>query len=398
MTGIQAFDDIDVLDLTQSIAGPVCTQYLAILGANVVKVEPPEGDAFRGLQEGSMFASFNHGPKRSLSVDLKSDQGAELVQDLAKSADVVVESFRPGVLEQFDLDYESVAAENDDIVYCSITGFGQEGPYSEYPAYDPVVQAMTGVMSIIGYPDEPPARIGTSAIDCSTGLNAAFMVSSALRQRDRHGVGEHLDVALFDVAISWMAYWIADYSVTDEAAVRSGSGFNGIAPNNIYYAADEEPFYLCAVNQRLYERLCKTIDREELLEDERFTSNEVRWEHREVLREELESTFREYDRDALVEILAESGVPSGPLKYLPEVIQDKHVEDRGLLTSARNLRRDEDVTTVQLPVRTTDWHPELDDQPPEVGEHTREILGSLGYTDEEIKALLDGDVVFETAG
>lgn len=391
---MKPFENIDVLDLTQSIAGPVCTQMLTALGANVVKVEPPEGDAFRSLSQGAMFAAFNHGPKRSLSVDLKSEEGSALVRDLAERADVVVESFRPGVMERFDLDYESVATANEGVVYCSLTGFGQEGPYSDYPAYDPVVQGMSGLMSVIGYEDRPPARIGASVIDCTTGANAAFMISAALHERDRTGSGEHIDISLFDVAVSWMSYWIGDYSGTGEVPTRAGSGFHGIAPNDIYHAAADEPFYLCAVNQRLYERLCDVIDREDLLKDDRFVDNETRWEHREALREELESTFREYEREELVELLAEGGVPAGPQQDIPELIEDEHVVKRDLLTEARNLVLDEDVTVSRLPVRTVDWVPELNEEPPEIGEDSREVLREFGYDEAEIEALVESESVF----
>ena len=392
---MQPFEEVDVLDLTQSLAGPVCTQMLAVLGANVVKVEPPSGDAFRDILGGSMFAAFNHGPKRSVGVDLKSEAGAETVRDLAERADVVVESFRPGVLARFDLDYESVSATNEEVVFCSLTGFGQDGPYSDYPAYDPVVQAMSGLMSIIGYPDRPPARIGASVIDCATGANAAFMVAAALREADRTGSGEHIDIALFDVAVSWMSYWIANYSATDETPTRAGSGFNGIAPNDIYYAAADDPFYLCAVDDRLYGRLCRAVDREDLLEDERFVDNDTRWEHREELRETLEETFREYDRDELVELLAEAGVPSGPLNDVPELVDDDHLAERDLLTRARNLTVDDEVTVSRLPFRTTDWVPDPGDRPPEAGEHTRAVLREFGYDDEEIAALREEEAVFQ---
>lgn len=392
---MQPFEEVDVLDLTQSVAGPVCTQMLAVLGANVVKVEPPSGDAFRDLLGGAMFAAFNHGPKRSLGVDLKSEAGAETVRDLAERADVVVESFRPGVLERFDLDYESISATNEEVVYCSLTGFGQDGPYEDYPAYDPVVQAMSGLMSIIGYPDRPPARIGASVIDCATGANAAFMVAAALREADRSGSGEHIDIALFDVAVSWMSYWIADYSATGEVPTRAGSGFNGIAPNDIYYAAEDEPLYICAVDDRLYVRLCRAIDREDLLADERFDDNDARWEHREVLRTSLEETFGEYDRDELVDLLAEAGVPAGPLNDVSELVEDDHLTERDLLTRARNLTADDEVAVSRLPLRTTDWVPDPDDRPPEAGEHTRAVLRELGYDDEEIVALREDGAVFQ---
>lgn len=393
---MQPFEEVDVLDLTQSIAGPVCTQMLTALGANVVKVEPPEGDAFRGLTQGAIFAAFNHGPKRSLSVDLKSEAGSATVRDLAERADVVVESFRPGVLERFGLNYESVSTENEEVVYCSLTGFGQEGPYSDYPAYDPVIQAMSGLMSVIGYPDRPPTRIGASVIDCTTGANAAFMISAALMERGRTGTGEHIDISLFDVAVSWMSYWIGDYSGTGEVPTRAGSGFNGIAPNDIYYASKDEPFYLCAVNDRLYERLCHAIDRKDLLEDDRFVDNDARWEHREALREELESTFRECDRDELVAMLADSGVPVGPQQDVPELVEDEHVAERELLTDAQNLILDDEITISRLPIRTTDWVPELDEKPPEVGEHSRQVLREFGFDEAEIDTLIESESVFQS--
>lgn len=392
---MQPFTDVDVLDLTQSIAGPSCTQMLASLGANVVKVEPPGGDPFRDLIDGSVFASFNYDSKRSLSVDLKTEDGREILRELAAKSDVIVESFRPGVVSQFDLDYESVVEENEDVVYCSLSGFGQEGPYSEYPAYDPVLQASSGLMSVIGYPDRPPARIGASVIDCATGVTAAFLISSALRHRDQTGEGNHIDVSLFDTAVWWMGYWVADYSTTGETPTRGGSGFWGIAPNDIYHAGDGEPFYLSAINDKLYARTCRAVDREDLIDDYRFETMEDRWEHREALRDELESAFESYERDQLVERLVDSGVPTGPLQEIPDLVDDEHVEARDMLATSHNLKRDEETTVARFPIRTVDWYPEVGDRPPKLGEDSRAVLAELGYSDDEIDALLEGNVVFK---
>lgn len=391
---MQPFADVDVLDLTQSIAGPACTQRLATLGANVVKVEPPGGDAFRDLIGGSMFATFNLDRKRSLAVDLKSEEGREVVQDLAHQADVVVESFRPGVLEGFGLDYESVSEENPDVVYTSVTGFGQEGPYEDYPAYDPVLQAMSGLMSVIGYQDRPPVRIGASVIDCATGANAAFMTASALHEVERTGEGVHVDISLFDVAASWMGYWAAKYTETGEVATRHGTTFGGLAPNDIFHAADDERFYLCAVNDKLYERTVRAIDREDLLDDERFETNADRYEHREALTEELERTFRQYELDDLIELLTDAGVPTGPQRDVAELVDsDPHVQARQMLVDTYNLWTDQPAEAIRLPIRTTDWLPDLDGRPPELGEHTREVLAEMGYAEDEIDALLDRGAV-----
>lgn len=396
---MQPFTDVDVLDLTQSIAGPACTQRLATLGANVVKVEPPGGDAFRDLIDGSMFATFNLDRKQSLAVDLKSEEGLAIVRELAHEADVVVESFRPGVLERFELDYESVSAENPGVVYTSVTGFGQDGPYEDYPAYDPVIQAMSGLMSVIGYKDRPPVRIGASVIDCATGANAAFMTASALHEVERTGEGVHVDVSLFDIAASWMSYWAAKYTETGEVATRHGTTFGGIAPNDIFHAAGDEPFYMCAVNDKLYERAVRAIDREDLLEDERFGTNASRYEHREALTAELEETFRQYERDELVELLTDAGVPTGPRRDVAELVdEDPHVREREMLVDTYNLWTDEPAEAIRLPIRTTDWLPDLEGRPPELGEDTREVLAELGYSQSEIAELLErGAVLGEDA-
>ncbi|ELY50453.1 CaiB/BaiF CoA transferase family protein [Natronolimnohabitans innermongolicus] len=386
---MQPFDGIDVLDLTQSIAGPVSTQFLGMLGANVVKVEPPEGDAFRGLLDGAMFASVNLAGKRSVCLDLKSESGQAAAQDLAEEADVVVESFRPGVVEKFGLDYESVAETNEDVVYLSLTGFGQEGPYSEWPAYDPIIQAMSGLMSTIGYRDRPPVRIGASVIDWGTGTTAAFLLSSALLDREKTGEGERIDVNLFEVATAWMGYWVAHYTGTGEVAKRSGSGFAGLAPNEVFHAADEEPFYLSVVNDHFYERLCNTIDREDLITDDRFETNDRRWENRDELREILNNEFSDYERSELCEQLATAGVPAGPLQHTDELVEDPHVAARNMLTNSHNIRTDTEVKTSNPPFSTTDGRPELGDRPPEQGEHTRAVLEELGYSDEQIERMIE---------
>lgn len=393
---MQPFSDVDVLDLTQSIAGPFATQLLGALGANVVKVEPPGGDDFRQLLDGSMFAAVNLGDKRSLCLDLKTEQGREHARQLAVEADVVVESFRPGVVERFDLDYESVTADNEDVVYCSISGFGDEGPYSDWPAYDPVLQSMSGLMSTTGYPDRPPVRIGASVIDCGTGMTAAFAIASALLERTRTGEGERIEVALFDVAVSWMGYWIADYSETGEIPGRSRpGGFAGMSPNGVFDAGDGEQLYVSVTNDTQFRRLCRALDREDLAEDDRFAESDARWEHRDELRETLTAAFAAYERDPLVERLVEAGVPSGPLHEVDDILSNRHVAERELLTRSRNLRTDEPVETTGVPFVTEDGRPATGDRPPRLGEHTRAVLAETGASAERIERMIENGVARE---
>lgn len=390
---MQPLEGIDVLDFTQSFAGPICTQAMSVLGANVVKVEPPEGDAFRPLIDGSMFASCNRG-KQSISLDLKSEEGRMIAYDLAVEADVVVESFRPGIMDRFGLGYENLKTENEEVVYCSITGFGQDGPYEQYPAYDPIAQAMSGLMSVTGETDGDPVRLGTSAIDYTTGLTGTMLVMGGLMQRGIDGSGEYIDVSLFDVATAWMSYWVSHYTSTDEVPKRSGAGLYGFAPYGIFEAGDGQPFYLATASEKLYRRLCRTLDREDLLTDDRFKTDKNRWKNRDVLRTEFESTFGEYDRRELVELLTDAGVPVGPLRYVDELVdEDPHVAHRDLFVETYNQWLETECLTTRMPFRFEDGPLEPASPPPEHGQHSRDVLRNCGYDEEQIEKLLQDDIV-----
>lgn len=393
---MRPFKGIQVLDLTQSIAGPVSTQFLGSLGADIVKVEPPSGDPFREHLGGDMFSSVNLGGKQSVCLDLKTDDGREAAVRLAEEADVIIESFRPGVVERFGLDYETVTKNNKNVVYLSLTGFGQKGPYSEWPAYDPIIQAMSGLMSTIGYEDRPPVRIGASVIDWGTGTTAAFMLASGLLNREITGDGTFIDVNLYEVAIAWMSYWITHYSRTGTVAKKSGQGFAGVAPNEVFHASNQEPFYLAVTNDQLYERLCAAIDRHELV-NERFETNADRWENRTELKDELQSTFEEYDRDVLCELLSEAGVPAGPIRSIDDVFEDDpHAAARDLFIESYNVRNESPVSTVATPFTTSDGRPDLSDRPPRLGEHTRNVLTELGYSDDQIERMIEAGSVGPT--
>lgn len=390
---MRPLEDTRVIDLTHTIAGPFCTQMLAALGAEVIKIEPPEGENGRRFFRGSVFAAFNRG-KQSVGVDLKRDEGLDLVATMIERSDVVVENFKPGVAESLGLDYESVTGFNEDVVYCSISGFGQDGPYHRFPAFDPIIQAMSGIMDVTGYEDRPPVRIGTSAIDCGTGMTAACLVTAALRNRDRTGEGDYLDVSLFDTAISWMAYWIAYYTETGRKPERAGSSLHGKAPNGMFRVGDGEFVYLSAHYGNQFENLCAAVDRPDLVEREEFADADLRWEHKEELQRELERSFEAYDREGLLEALLEAGVPAGPVKDVGEVIEsDPQVRARDMLVESRNPDTDADVRTAAPPYRTSTGYPDLD-VPPEMGEDYADVLADFGYSAERVERLLDEDVLF----
>ncbi|MFC6837936.1 CaiB/BaiF CoA transferase family protein [Halomarina ordinaria] len=385
---MKPLDDLTVVDFTQSVAGPVCTQLLAEMGATVLKVEPPTGDNFRNLMDGNIFAPFNHG-KQSLCVDIKTDAGHEIVGQLATEADVVVESFRPGVLEKFDLDYESVAERNEDVIYCSLSGFGRSGPYQSYPGYDPCIQAISGLMAITGYADRPPARIRASLIDCGTGANAAFAILAAVRGRDRGGDGTHIDISLFDVAVSWMSYWVTNYDQTGALPERAGGKGIGSAPNGVFPTGDGY-IYVATLSEAMYERLCSVLDRPDLLEDERFETIEDRIEHREPLRDELIREFEAFASTELEVELLDAGIPSGAVRTVADLVEDnEHVDARSMLVDTYNPEVDEEVVTAALPFRfSTGIHGGgYSSPPPKKGEHTDDILTALSYSEREIERL-----------
>lgn len=395
---MKPLDDITVVDFTQSVAGPVCTQLLAEMGATVIKIEPPGGDNFRKLMGGDMSVPFNHG-KLSIAVDLKTDAGLAVATELVDEADVVAESFRPGVLEKFDLDYESVRTRNEDVIYCSLSGFGRTGPSRSYPGYDPCIQAVSGLMSITGYRDRPPVRIRASLIDCGTGANAAVAILAAIRQRDRAGEGTEIDISLFDVAVAWMSYWITNYDRTGSLPERAGSEGIGSAPNGVFEAG-EGYTYVATLTETMYERLCHLLERPDLLEDERFETIDDRVEHREALRDELIAEFARFESKDLEQYLLDAQIPAGAIQTVADLVEDDpHAAERGSLVESRNPETGESVLAPALPFRFSSGIHDgtFSSAPPAAGEHTVDVLESLTYDEAEIETMLEEGAVFADA-
>lgn len=385
---MQPLEGMTVLDFTQVIAGPLSTRMLGNLGADVIKVEPPEGESSRGDLDGAYFSSYNTS-KRSIVLDLKSEEGREAAQRGAEAADVIVESFRPGVMEKFDLDYETVREYNEDVIYCSISGYGQTGPYSDRPAYDPIIQAVTGIMETMGYPERPPVRMKTPMLDMATAWSAAFGISMALWQRDMTEEGDYVDVSLYENGISLMSCWIAYYDDTGEVPQRSGrKGTDWFAPTSVCQAKGGD-IYLLAPNQKLFERLCQAIEREELLEDERFSERENRAEYHDELIEELEESFADRPYLELAEYLNEEGIPAGPVRDIGQIVDDdSQVAARDMIIETDNLTTGEQTKIAQLPLRFENIEV-TNESPPELGEDTDAVLREWGLTEGTRRAILD---------
>lgn len=386
-----------VIGFTQSVSGPTCTQQLAYLGADIIKVEPPWGDTGRDQVGGAQFASFNKGAK-CLCIDLKTDEGRSIARSLTADADIIVENFRPGVMDRLGLGYDDVTDRNPGVIYCSISGFGETGPYRDHAAYDPIIQSMSGLMSVTGEPDMPPVRIGTSALDWTTGMTAAFTILGGILHKNRTGEGLHIDVSLFDIAISWLAYWIGLYSETGEVKKNVGNVIFDNTPYGLYYAANEEPFFLCAGNTQMqFERLCRSIDREDLIDDSRFGSRPDRWKHRETLRAELHKTFIEYNCQKLVDQLIEDGVAAGTIQDIDDIVdRDPHVKERALLTETYNPTSNRSLQTVGPAYRLNGSIPNVQELPHNLGADAKEVLQMYGYSEDELNRLFEAGVLHKS--
>ena len=366
-------DGIRVLDLSRVLAGPYCTMLLADLGADVVKVERPgEGDETRTWGppyvggESAYFLSINRG-KRSVALDLARPDAEEVLARLARESDVVVENFRPGVAERLGGGYERLARENPELVYCSITGFGDERP-----GYDFVVEAESGLMAVTGEADGPPLKVGVAAIDVLAGYAATTAVLAALVARR----GERIEISLYDTALSALVNVSGTALVTGEEPGRHGNAHPSIVPYQTFAAADGL-VSVAGANDGLYRRLCEVLERPDLAEDERYRTNSSRVEHREELVGELERVFAARSADEWVARLGSAGVPAGKVRGVLDA-----------LAEARTLTV-EHPTIGALRLVASPLGPRAGTLPPPLlGEHTREVLGELGYDDEQIEALL----------
>jgi formyl-CoA transferase/CoA:oxalate CoA-transferase len=388
---------LTVLDLTQNVAGPYCTQILGDLGADVIKVERPgRGDETRAWApptwgpESALFLSFNRN-KRSLALDVKASGARPVIERLVGRADVLVQSFRPGNAEALGFGAGRARALNPRLVYCSVTAFGTRGPLRDEPGYDPMMQGYTGFMRLTGHPGQPPVRAGTSLVDMGTGMWAALAVLAALRERDRTGRGAEVTTALFDTALAWIPYHLMGYLATGEVPQPQGSGAAMIVPYQAFPTADGWVMITTPTDQ-LFGRLCQALGRPELAADPRFRTNPDRVRHRQALIPALEASTRGRPSAALLAALRAAGVTAAPVQTVDEVVADPQTRASEMLVPTP--RPDiPDLATVALPVRLDDVRPPVRQPPPRVGEHTAAILGELGLTPAEVAGLVDGGVV-----
>jgi crotonobetainyl-CoA:carnitine CoA-transferase CaiB-like acyl-CoA transferase len=389
----RALARFSVVDLTTVRSGPTCTKILADFGASVLRVERLEGES----QERVFYDTADlHRNKRSISINLQDPRGVEIVKRLAARADVVAENFRPGVKHRLGIDYEALSAENPRLIYASISGFGQEGPYRDRAGYDQIVQGMSGLMSLTGDENSAPLRVGIPICDLLSGYFAAIGILTALLEREVSGRGQQVETSLLEAMTASLSFQAAKFANTGETPPPVGNHHPLTSPMGVYRASDGH-FNLAVGNDRMWTRLAETVGRPELAQDPRFADGLGRVRNRRDLDAILEEVFRQRTAAEWVETLNAAAIACGPIYKLDQVFADPQVQLAGLLHEVANEAYGPHKV-LGLPLRLSRTPPTIEHAAPMTGEHTRETLESLGYTASEIEALLAGKVVHQHTG
>jgi crotonobetainyl-CoA:carnitine CoA-transferase CaiB-like acyl-CoA transferase len=393
---VSAFDPplkgIRVLDLSRVLAGPFCSMTLSDLGAEIIKIEIPDrGDDTRSYppfinEVSSYFMSLNRG-KKSVTLNLKDEDGVKVFHKLVEKSDVILENFRPGVTKRLGVDYEALRKINNKIIYCSISSFGQTGPYSKWPGYDLIIQGMSGLMGITGEKGRPPVRIGVAVTDINAGLHGVISILAALRVRDTFGVGQYLDVSLMDAGVSWLTYVAGNYFATNIAPERMGGAHPSIVPYQTFQAGDGKYILIAGGNDRLFSILCKVLKLEYLINDPDYNSNEKRVENRETLIPIIEHEIYKKPSNIWLIDLREAGFPCAPVYSIDEVFSDEQVFHREMIREMIHPKAGI-IKQIGTPFKLSVSSAKLSSAPPELGEHTDEVLSKLcGLSNEDINSL-----------
>jgi crotonobetainyl-CoA:carnitine CoA-transferase CaiB-like acyl-CoA transferase len=406
-------EEVVVVDLTTFVTGGFATMMLANQGAEVIKVERPgvgddsrysgppfvdvegyEGPGKPAAEEGESpyFWTVNYG-KQSIELNLKTEAGLTALHDVVAEADVVVENFRPGTAERLGVDYETLREHNDELVYCSISAFGETGPWSDRPGYDLLVQGLSGVMSVTGSPDAPPAKVGLPQTDLITAMWSAFGIVTALYDRERTGEGERVELGMLDAALPWLTKQ-AGKSFVGEETSRMGTKDPVLAPYQMYPTADGHLNVACG-NQKLWEEFCAAIGREGLATDERFATNSARVNNMDALEAELSDVLRTKTTDEWVDLLAdERGLPVGPVFDVDEALDNEQVRARGVVDSIDHPAAGE-IPVVEHPLNYDRADSGFETAPPLLGEDTVRVLRAAGYDDDRIEELIEAGAIPE---
>jgi crotonobetainyl-CoA:carnitine CoA-transferase CaiB-like acyl-CoA transferase len=389
--------DLLVLDLSRVLAGPYCSMTLSDLGAQIIKVEiPKKGDDTRAFppfinKVSSYFLSVNRG-KKSIAVDLKTQEGKEIIYKLVAKSDIFLENFRPGVTTRLAVDYETLRSINPRLIYCSISSFGQTGPYAKWPGYDLIIQGMGGLMGITGERGRLPVRVGMAVTDINAGMYATIAILSALRVRSQTGLGQYLDVSMLDASISLMTYIAGNYFATGKVPDRMGTAHPSIVPYQGFKTGDNKFILIAGANDRLFELFCKTIDQEKLSVDPRYRTNEERVKNRDSLIQHLQRVFMKKPRDKWVKAFRNVGFPCAPVYTIDEIFKDPQVLHRNMLVKMDHPVAGK-INQIGPTIKFSESTSILTIPPPNLGQHTEEILKSVGYNDDLILELRKKEVI-----
>ena len=380
------FEDLLVVDLSTFVTGGFCSLMLANQGAEVIKVERPgAGDDIRHSGppfidgESPYYWTVNYG-KKSVELDLKSDAGLAALYELAEEADVFLQNFRPGTADRLGVDYETIKDLNDDVVYCSISAFGDTGPWSQRPGYDLLIQGISGIMSVTGEEGGDPVKVGLPQTDLITGMWAAFGISSALYRRELTGEGDYIDLGMLDSALPWLTKQ-AGKSFAGEETQRMGTKDPVLAPYQAF-ATEDGYVNVAALNPKLWRGFCEAIDREDLTEDERFAENADRVENMTELEAEIEATLTQRTTDEWMEQFVDAGIPAGPVQEVDDALNNEQTEARGVMTTIE--RDGQEIPVIEHPLNFEEADSGFESPPPKLGEHTEEVFSEVGFDEEKL--------------
>ncbi|MDR9795178.1 CoA transferase [Aeribacillus pallidus] len=386
---------IKIIDLTRILSGPFCTMTLADLGAEVIKIESPQGDDTRQWgppfikNESAYFLSVNRN-KKSVVLNLKDPKGKEILLKMVEEADVVVENFRPGTLKKLGIDYGILKQHNRGVILASISGFGQTGPYSKKPGYDVLAQGMGGLMSVTGEPDGTPVKAGYSLADIGAGMWATIGILSALWERERSGQGQWIDVSLLDTMVSWQTYLAGNYFATNNDPKPLGGAHPNIVPYQVFEASDGH-FILAVGNDSLWNSLVDVLD-VEALRDRKFKTNPDRVQNRDELISILEEIFKRKTRDEWVDMLESAKIPCGPVNKLSDILNDAHIKEREMVVEMEHPSLGI-LKMLGVPVKLSRTPGRIKTVPPAQGEHSETVLKQMGYSKEEIETFIKEGII-----
>jgi|TARA_B100001750_G_scaffold236380_1_gene240136 crotonobetainyl-CoA:carnitine CoA-transferase CaiB-like acyl-CoA transferase len=387
----RALDGVQILDCTQILAGPFCTMLLADMGADVIKIEKPAGgDDTRRMgppfvdDTAAAFLMVNRN-KRSITVDLKNENGIYIFKELAKKSDILVENLRPGTMEKLGLSYSEIRSIKPEIVYCSISGFGATGPYSKRSGFDLVAQGMSGHMSFTGHPDSEPVKLSVPISDLNAGMFAAYGILSAYINRLKTGEGQYLDTSLLEAGIAYTMWESASLFYEDVIPTPVGSRHRMAAPYQAYSTSDGY-INIGVANQGTWIRLCDSMDRAEMKDDPRFSTNAKRVENLSILKVEIEKTLQQHDTEHWWNQFIKFNVPSGPIYDMKQVYEDKHVQAREMMLDIKHPSLG-DIKNVGFGVKLSGTPASVRMPPPDLGQHNQEVLESMGFKESDIARL-----------